>query len=69
MISKQKVWEIKEYDKDKAGGLAAELGVSPLVTGILLERGYATVEEMRNFLFGSKQPFYDPFLMKDIKKL
>lgn len=68
MISKQKVWEIKEYDKDKAGGLAAELGVSPLVTGILLERGYATVEEMRNFLFGSKQPFYDPFLMKDIKK-
>lgn len=68
MIGKQKVWEIKEYDKDKAGGLAAELGVSPLVTGILLERGFNTVEEMREFLFGSKEPFHDPFRMKDVPK-
>lgn len=68
MIGKQNVWKIKEYDKDKAGGLAAELGVSPLVTGILLERGFETVEEMRDFLFGSKEPFHDPFKMKGISK-
>ena len=64
MIGKQKVWDIKNYDKDKAGGLAAELGVSPLVTGILLERGFTTVQEMRDFLFGAEEPFHDPFLMK-----
>jgi len=66
MIGKQKLWEIKEYDKDKAGGLAAELGVSPLVTGILLERGFETVGEMHDFLFGSKEPFHDPFRMKGV---
>lgn len=68
MISKQKLWEIKEYDKEKAGGLAAELGISPLVTGILLERGFETVEEMHEFLFGSVKPFHDPFKMKGIKE-
>lgn len=68
MIGKQKIWEVKEYDKEKAGGLAAELGVSPLVTGILLERGFTTVQEMRDFLFGSAVPFHDPFLMKGMEK-
>lgn len=68
MIGKQKIWEVKEYDKDKAGCLAAELGVSPLVVGILLERGFKTVQDMRDFLFGSTMPFHDPFLMKGMNE-
>ena len=37
MIGKRKIWHVKEFNKEKAGCLAAELDVSPIVTGILLE--------------------------------
>ena len=66
MIAKQKLWEVHEYNKEKAGCLAAELGISPLVTGILLERGFNDTQSMREFLYGNSAPFHDPFLMKDM---
>lgn len=68
MIAKERIWEIRQYDEHKAGCLAAELGISPLVTGILLERGLNDTESMREFLYGSSTPFHDPFLMKDMEK-
>ena len=68
MISKEKIWDVHDYNKEKAGCLAAELNISPLVTGILLERGLEDVESMRNFLYGSDKPFHDPFLLKDMGK-
>lgn len=68
MIAKERIWEIRQYDEHKAGCLAAELGISPLVTGILLERGMNDTESMREFLYGSSTPFHDPFLMKDMEK-
>lgn len=68
MIGKQKVWNVKEYNKEKAGFLAEELGVSSIVIGILLERGFENVEAMREFLYGKEKPFADPFLMKGIKQ-
>ncbi len=64
MLGKQKIWDIQEYNKEKAGFFAAELGISSLVTGILLERGFSDVDSMRDFLYGSKEPFHDPFLLK-----
>ena len=68
MLAKERIWEIREYDKHKAGCLAAELGISPLVTGILLERGLNDTESMREFLYGSLTPFHDPFLLKNMEK-
>ncbi|MDY2637260.1 MAG: single-stranded-DNA-specific exonuclease RecJ [Phascolarctobacterium sp.] len=68
MLAKERIWEIRQYDKHKAGCLAAELGISPLVTGILLERGLNDTESMREFLYGSTTPFHDPFLLKDMEK-
>ena len=68
MLAKERIWEIRQYDKHKAGCLAAELGISPLVTGILLERGLNDTESMREFLYGSLTPFHDPFLLKDMEK-
>ena len=68
MLAKERIWEIRDYDKHKAGCLAAELGISPLVTGILLERGLNDTESMREFLYGSLTPFHDPFLLKDMEK-
>lgn len=68
MTHKQRIWDIKEYNKEKAGCFAAELGISPLVTGILLERGLSDTESMREFLYGSNAPFHDPFLLKDMQR-
>ena len=56
MLGKQKIWDIQEYNREKAGFYAAELGISSLVTGILLERGFNDVDSMREFLYGSKEP-------------
>ncbi len=68
MIQKERIWDIQEYSKEKASCLAAELGISPLVTGILLERGMQDVAAMRDFLYGSSEPFHDPFLLKDMQR-
>lgn len=68
MTVKQKIWDIKSYHKEKASCLAAELGISTIVTSVLLERGYDTAENIRDFLYGSKEPFYDPLLMKDMQR-
>lgn len=68
MMHKQRIWDIKEYNKEKASCFAAELGISPLVTGILLERGVNSIDAMRDFLYGSAQPFHDPFLLKDMQR-
>ena len=68
MLGKQKIWDIQEYNKEKAGFFAAELGISSLVTGILLERGFNDVDSMRDFLYGSKEPFHNPFLLKGMEE-
>ena len=68
MMHKQRIWDIKSYNKEKAGFFAAELGISPLVTGILLERGLQDADTMREFLYGSATPFHDPFLLKDMQR-
>ena len=68
MLGKQKIWDIQEYNREKAGFYAAELGISSLVTGILLERGFNDVDSMRDFLYGSKEPFHNPFLLKGMEK-
>lgn len=68
MIAKARKWVIHEFNKEKASCFADELGISPLVTGILLERGFSNTDEMKEFLYGSEEPFHDPFLLKDMDR-
>ena len=68
MFPKERLWEVKEYSQEKASFWAAELGISPLITGILLERGMDSLEAMKEFLYGSAHPFHNPFLMKDMAR-
>lgn len=67
-MKKHKIWQFNEFNKEKAGQLGAEAGVSPLVAGILLNRGITDAAAAREFLYGSDEPFHDPFLMKDMEK-
>lgn len=68
MIVRETFWDLREYDKGKASCFAAELGISPWVTGILLERGFVDTQSMREFLYGSAKPFHDPFLLKNMER-
>lgn len=68
MMHKERIWDIKEYNSQKADYLAEELNISPMVTGILLERGLQDAASMRDFLYGSAAPFHDPFLLKDMQR-
>ena len=68
MMHKERIWDIKEYNQQKAAFLAEELDISPMVTGILLERGLQDADSMREFLYGSAEPFHDPFLLKDMQR-
>ena len=68
MLGKAKKWQLQGYKQEEALGLARRLGISPLVTGILLERGMTTVGEIKEFLYGSDTPFHNPYLLKDMDK-
>lgn len=64
MIGKEKLWHIKKYNEEKADTIAAALGISPMIVGVLLERGFKDEQSIREYLYGSKHPFHDPFLLK-----
>ncbi len=68
MIFQEKIWDIKEYDEAKAEQLAKDLNISPLVAGILTERGFGDAKSAKAFIYGSEKPFNDPFLLKDMQK-
>ncbi|HEU5236908.1 MAG TPA: single-stranded-DNA-specific exonuclease RecJ [Pyrinomonadaceae bacterium] len=48
--------------------LSASLGVSPIVAGLLIARGYADAEAAKNFLSPSLGHLHDPFLMRGMSE-
>ncbi|MFV0388812.1 MAG: single-stranded-DNA-specific exonuclease RecJ [Pyrinomonadaceae bacterium] len=63
-----KRWTIKDVDTDKADALAAKIGVSGLIAGILVSRGYDTPESARKFLHPELTDLYEPFLLRGMKE-
>lgn len=59
---------IVETKKGDFNGLSRELGVSPLVVRCMINRGITEREEMRRYLYGTKDDLLDPFLMKDMDR-
>lgn len=68
MISAHKVWRLGEGEPSARKLLAQEVGISPIVAQVLLNRGINTTEGARNFLAASLADIPDPFLMKDMDK-
>ena len=66
-MKQYKYWDLKSYDAEKIGELAAGLGISPVTAKILWNRGKRSASEIRDFLYGKKDTYYDPFLMKDMR--
>ena len=67
-MKKYKYWDLKQCDQTRVDALAAKLGISPVTAGILWNRGLQDEQEIRDFLYGKEERYYDPFLMKDMGK-
>lgn len=67
--TREKRWVLKqEADTRAASALAEELRISPILAGLLLQRGVKTYEDARRFFRPSLEDLYDPFLMTDMDK-
>lgn len=54
--------------EEKINILSNQIGVSPLLIDILLKRNINDIDAINTFLYGSDEPFHDPFLLKDMKQ-
>lgn len=61
------LWEMTECDEDAAARLAADVGVSPIVGRLLVNRGVTTADAARDFLNPSLATLHDPFLLPDME--
>src|SRR5437879_1976594 len=59
-----KKWIVRAPDHHRASELAAALGVSPIVAGLLVARGYGEVATAQSFLKPSLDQLHDPSLMR-----
>lgn len=60
-------WLKKEMDKEKVERLSHELGITSLISSLLVQRGFETSETARSFL-NHEETFHDPFLLEDMEK-
>jgi single-stranded-DNA-specific exonuclease len=68
MINK---WNYKPLNKEQESQkqeLASELGISPMLAQLLMQRGVNTFEEAKKFFRPQLQDLHDPFLMRDMQK-
>ncbi len=62
-------WKIIESgDKNIKNLFSKEFGIHPIISQILVNRGFQDKEVVRNYLYPSLNNLHSPFLMKDMKK-
>ena len=65
----EKRWVVKpQGERSVVESLASHLGMSPVLTNLLVQRGIDTVEKAKRFFSPSLRDLHDPFLMKDMEK-
>ncbi len=62
-------WKLKDpVDAEAVARMSAELGIDPVLSTLLVQRGITTFAEGRKFFRPSLDDLHDPFLMKDMDK-
>lgn len=64
-------WKIKEPSRQEVEASEAfgkELGISPILAGLLRSRGISTLTDAKNFFRPQLSQLLDPFLFKDMSK-
>ncbi len=65
----EKQWVVlPQGDSAKVEGLARELGLSPVLANLLVQRGVETPDQAAGFFSPSLDHLHDPFLMKDMDR-
>jgi len=64
----RKRWVVKKPDKELQNRLSKELGISPVLAQLLINRNISTSSEIKKFLSCEKSMLHDPFLLKDMAK-
>ena len=64
----QKIWQYQNPDINTSLMLAAELGITPLVARLLVNRGIKTVENAKTYLYPTYADLHAPFDMADMEK-
>ena len=63
----EKIWKMREgADVENVSRLSSELGVDPVLSELLVQRGVRTFEQARSFFRPNLADLHDPFLMKDM---
>lgn len=69
MITPKYEWKKQDLpEKENIDEIATELGLSPLVTEILVARGQDTVAKIKRFLEPTSESFYDPYQLFDMQR-
>ena len=62
-----KKWECNEIDENKVEELKEKYNLTDLVASILVGKNIVEEDEIRVFLNPTRNDFYDPFLLNDMK--
>lgn len=68
MISKWNYHTLNNEETDIQHELSRELGISPSISRLLVQRGILTVADAKKFFRPQLSDLHDPFLMKDMDK-
>ena len=68
MINKWNFRTPTDEELHKRDRLAADLGISPVISLLLVQRGITLAEEAKRFFKPSLSDLHDPFLMPDMEK-
>ena len=68
MTNKWNIQHPKAEEIHKRDKLAAELGMSPVICQLLVQRGISSAEEAKKFFRPNLADLHDPFLMPDMEK-
>src|SRR4030095_4980483 len=65
---KAKRWIVRRQDSSQAASLARVLGVSPILAGLLISRGYDNERSARSVLTPKPDQIHEPFLMLGMRE-
>ncbi len=64
-----KRWALKQQpESDRINEMAAGLGINPVLSAVLLQRGITDFEQARNYFKPDLRQLHDPFLMADMEQ-
>lgn len=67
-INMRKLWVVKNQDAALKRRLSGELKISPILAGLLINRGLTDPPAIEKFLNCRKSSLHNPFKLKDMKK-